>query len=406
MAFLTLSGPSLNHLTRALTAPAMSPAADANFPVANLYDNRSSIPAYFSAIGADSTVTVDTCAISDASFEAGITSWTAAAGTMTQSNTTANTGTYSAKFAAAGSYYYAFTARSGELRMISAALYGGGGSCASRVRLYCVETGHYLQSGGASWAAASSDLFTRTTASWATSTQAYTVEPVATTLADTVTLRVYVEQVNAGTTYRDDVVDIPGVTWGSVHGHNLSAAVAPLFQSSPDNSSWTTRISPTIQRDSFYGTCAVQYLRYWRLLLSGTPGAIPWLGEVVIGQHAALNVNPLYGGTLELQDVQVRLETGDGGQWALSRGGAPLRRLSLSFAYRNDTDYQQAKDVLFRGSRGGRNIAVVAPVEMDSSVVILGRIGETSTFVKSDYWSRSGEWELREDPLPNVVYTP
>lgn len=405
MSYYVVGGPYFNHLTRLLSAPAMNPAAVATFPVAGVYDNRSNIPAYFGSATADSTVTADLCAIPDPSFEAGISSWTAVSGTMTQSNTTANTGTYSAKFAAAGSSYYAFTARAGEQRQISAALYGGGGSCASRVRLYCVETGHYLQSGGASWGA-TSDVLTRTTASWATSTQAYTVEPVATTLSETVTLRVYIEQVNAGTTYRDDVVDIPGVTWGSVHGHNLGAAITPKFESSPDNSAWTARITPTLRRDSFFGTCAVQYLRYWRLKCEGTPGAAIYLGEVVLGQYYTLNTNPLYPGSQDNVEAQVRLDGADGAAWVYSRGGAPRRRLLMSFAYRTDADYIQAKDVLFRGSRGGANLLVIAPTEMDSSVCILGRLRESFSSMKTDYWSRSGEFEVDEEPLPNIAYVP
>lgn len=402
MAFLVLSGPYLNHLTRLLSAPTPSPVADTAFPIGGLYDNRANTPFRFSAIAADSTVSVDLCAVSDPSFETGVSAWTAVSGTMTQSNTQKNSGTYSAKFAAAGSSYYSFTARAGEQRQITAALYGGGAGVAAIVRVYCVETGHYLQAGGASWAAASSDLFSRTTASWATSTQAYTVEPSSTTFSDTVTLRIYVVQTGAGTTYRDDIEDYPGVTWGSVHGHNLSAAVTPKWQSSPDNAAWTDRITPTLRRDSFYGTVAVTYLRYWRLLLSGTPGTIPWMGEMVLGQHYALGVNPLYPGGLELMDRQVRLDGGDGSQWAYMRGGGPQRRLTMSYAYRNDTDYLQAKDILFRGSRGGGNVCVIAPVEMDSAVVILGRIGESAAFGKVDYWSRTGEFELTEEPLPQM----
>ena len=110
MSYYVVGGPYFNHLTRTLSAPAMSPAAVATFPVAGVYDNRSNMPAYFSTATADSTVTADLCAIPDPSFETGVSSWTAVSGTMTQSNTTANTGTYSAKFAAAGSSSSAFTA--------------------------------------------------------------------------------------------------------------------------------------------------------------------------------------------------------------------------------------------------------------------------------------------------------
>lgn len=399
MSFHVVAGRYANHLERALSVT-MTPSADAAYPVGGLYDRRSSYPAKFGSIAADSTIVADLCALSDPSFEVGVSSWTAASGTLDRSNAQANTGTYSARFVAAGSWYRDFTARAGEVRQISAALYGGGGAVASIVRLYCVETGHYLQAGGASWAAASADLFSRTTASWATSTQAYTVEPLGTTLTDTVTLRVYVVQTGAGTTYRDDVVDIPGTTWASVHGHNLSAAVVPVVDSSPDNSAWTTRLTPTLRRDCFYGSFAVQYVRYWRLKLGGTPGAVPWLGEFVLGQYESLTCAPDYPVSIEYLEPEVRQMTAQGGQYVYGRGGGPARRLGMVFRFRNDTEFQQVRDTFFRGSRAGAWPLVVVPTETDPDVCILGRTQEGLLTSRISYAIRTGELEVVEEPLP------
>jgi hypothetical protein len=266
------------------------------------------------------------------------------------------------------------------------------------VRLYCVETGLYLQSGGASWGA-SADALTQTTAEWVESAVAYTTPSSAELLGDTCTLRIYVGQTNAGTTYRDDVTDLPGVTWSSVHGHNLAPALAPVVQSSPDAGSWTTRITPTLRRDSFYGIGAVAYVRYWRLYLAGTPTAIPWLGEWVLGQYESLNVNPLYPGTLEYDDQQERRATPQGSQHVSLYGGTPQRRLGMAFAFRTDAAAQQWER-LHLLSRGGAYPMVIAPVEMDSRVVIMGRLDESAAFTKTDYWSRMAEFSLLEEPLP------
>lgn len=409
MAFRVSYGRFGNILTRLLAAPTMTPSADAAFPVAGLYDGRANLPAKFGSIAADSTVVVDINAIPDPSFETGVSNWTAVAGTMDQSAVQKNSGTYSARFVAAGDWKFRFYARAGEVRQISAALYGGGGAVASIVRLYCVETGHYLQSGGASWAAGSSDLFSRTTASWATSTQAYTVETLAVTFADVVTLEIHIVQVNAGTTYRDDVIDVPGVTFSSVHGHNLGATIVPKVQSSPDNSAWTDRITPAtgavaiiMQRDSFYGTTGAMYYRYWRLLLNGTPGAVPWIGEWWLGQSEALVCAPDYPLRISHDEMQVRNSTPQGSPSIYLRGSTPLRRVTLALTPRNDAQHQQLRDGLFRGSRGGRYPLVLVPTETDSDTCIMGRCTELLDVSRPHFAYRSYDLEIDEEPLPQM----
>jgi len=401
MAFQFSAGRYANFLTRLRTAPVQS-SSDALYPVAGLYDGRANMPTRWAAATADCNVYADLCPWGDPSFEAGVSEWTQVSGTMDQSGTQKATGSYSARFTAAGSYYYEFSARAGEARTISAWLYGGGGSCAAVVRVYCVETGHYLQSGGASWAAGSSNVLSRTTASGATSTQAYTVEPLSTTFADVVTLRVYVAQENAGTTYRDDVTDLPAVTFSSVHGHNFGAALTPKVQSSPDNVTWTDRITPTLRRDVIWGTVAATYVRYWRLLLSGTPGAIPWAGEWWLGQYGSFTCAPDYPLTIEYDDHQTRAEAGDGAQSVYLRGGAPIRRVAMVFRPRNDAEYQQLRDEVWRASRGGRYPMILVPTETDSDTCIMGRLVDSVQVQRTSYALRGMDLEMMEEPLPQM----
>jgi len=397
MSFYVVPGSQYSNLLTRATSVTPTPSADASFAIGYLYDGRANVPFRFGSIAADSVVVADLCPIPDPSFETGVSSWTAIAGTMDQSNAQANTGTYSARFQAAGQSYRDITARAGEQRQISAALLGDG-TAFSYVRIVNLQTGKYLDTDG-TWSAAAANVFSRATASWATSTLAYTVEARSVTLRDEVTLRITIAQSGAGTTYRDDVVDLPAVTWASIHGHNITPVLTPTVESSPDNSAWTTRITPTLRRDSFYGTCAAQYVRYWRLKLGGTPIAIPWLGEWVLGQYESPNVNPLYPGSLEMADRQERQSTPQGAQHVSLFGGSPQRRLTMAFAFRSDADFQQWERI-YMMSRGGAYPLVVAPVEMDSRVVIMGRLEPDALFTKIDYWSRAAEFALLEEPLP------
>jgi hypothetical protein len=270
------------------------------------------------------------------------------------------------------------------------------------IRLFCVETGHYLQSGGASWAAGSSDLFSRTTASWATSTQAYTVETLATALTDVVTLEIHAVQLNAGTTYRDDIIDVPGVTFSSIHGHNIGQGITVKIQSAPDNATWTDRITPTLRRDVIFGTAAVQYLRYWRLFLNGTPGFAPYVGEWWLGQYEALVCAPDYPFRIDYDEMQIPNPTPGGQRSIYLRGGAPLRRVTATFTPRNDAQFQQLRDGLFRGGRGGRWPMVMVPVETDSDTCVMGRCVETLAVTRPSFANRSFDFELDEEPLPQM----
>jgi hypothetical protein len=399
MAFYFLAGRRMNHLTRTSAVPTMTPAADTGFPVGGVYDSASNIPAMFGSVAADSVITADLCPYADPSFETDVSEWAVTSGAMDQSNVEANSGTYSARMLAAGVAYRDVTARSGEVRQISAALFGGGAGVPSIVRIQCRETGNYLQAGGASWAAASSDVLSRETASWATSTQAYTVEPVSTTLRDEVTLRIYLVQTGAGTTYRDDVLDIPGTSWVSVHGHNISPCIVPRLQWSDDNAAWTTFVSPTLRRLSFYGTAAAAYHRYWRLKLEGTPVEAPWLGELVIGQVQTLTTAPDYPVQIEATFPQTRNPTpqGDEGCGGL---GEEQRRIVFGVVWTSEAGWQQVRDTIYRGGKGGLYPMVLVPTETHPDVCILGRLVAGLADGRTAYNRREGEIEILERALP------
>jgi hypothetical protein len=407
MAFQFLAGEHFNHLSRALQVTP-NPAADSAFPVGGLSDGRANIPFRFSAEQADSTIQVDLSAIPDPSFEAGVAGWVADGGTLTQDGAQHYSGTYSAKLTSTGvaQYYYEFDAVPGETRRLSWALFGSGAAAAAIVWIYNPRTKKYLQANG-TWGAFFAALGTQTAAAWATGGLTYTVEPFSSTLEVTTRLRVYLRLSAAGTVYFDDIVDVPGVSWASIHGHDLTPAVVPTIQYSDGPSPWATAVTPTLRRRACYGTFAVQYYRYWRLLLSGgapllstpaPPG--PYIGEFVLGQYGSLLTPPDYPLTIEVDEAQVRSSTPQGAEHVYSRGGAERYRLTMPFVWTSDAKYQQARDQIYIVSRGGKHPLVVVPTETDPDLCILGRGRATLTPARTAYNRREGEIEVLEDPLP------
>lgn len=407
MAFQFLAGRYLNHLSRALQV-VPNPAADAAFPVAGLGDGRANLPFRFGSEAADSTIQVDLSAIPDPSFESGVTGWVADGGTLERSNATAKTGVYSAKLTSTGvaQWYYEFDAVPGETRRLSWALFGSGAAASAIVWVYNPRTKKYLQANG-TWGAFLAALGTQTAGVWATGGQTYSVEPFSSCLEVTTKLRVYLRISAAGTVYFDDIVDVPGVTWASIHGHDLTPAVVPTIQYSDGPTPWATAVTPTLRRRACYGTFVAQYYRYWRLLLAGgaplastpaPPG--PYIGEFVLGQYASLLTAPDYPMQLEIDEAQVRSSTPQGAEHVYSRGGAERYRLTMPFVWTSDAAYQQARDAIFIASRGGVHPMILVPTETDSDLCILGRGRATLTPARTAYNRREGEIEILEDPLP------
>lgn len=420
MAFKVLAGPYLNHLTRAVTAPTMSPSALSTFPVTNAYDNRSSKAAIFGSAADDSTLTGDLNLI-QGDFE---TSGEAATWTMLGVGTLASNGSDDYSGSASGLLtiagggatdaiaYRDVTVRAGEeLNLFGAAKKGTATNV--YIRLRNRQTGNWLKGSDQTWNASSQNVLSVAGSGWetvsgTTAPITFTVESLELCQADTVTLRIYLWIAGAsGHTGRFDALELwPSLNWCSVHGHNIPPFIVPTLQRSDDNSSWTTEQTITLRRDSFYvALSGLESHRYWRLLLDGRPdtASLMHMGEVVMGQSFDLIRNPRFGGSLGWVEKQTRLAS-DLGEEFVHRHNvkAPQRRLVLPFGFATDEEYEQHRDSIFRGSRGGSNMICIAPVEMDSSVVILGRIREESVIDKSGPYPRSGELELIESPLPSV----
>jgi hypothetical protein len=411
MAFKVLAGPYLNHLARCATAPEMTPAALTAFPVAGLSDNRGALPAWFSAYQEDSDIVIDLNMIDGgAANTVGDEAFWTVLGTGTMAVDAGDNYAGAASFLTSGGAMLIVqdhTVRAGEQLHFQGACKGASAKILVRNR----QTGNFLEPAG-TWAAPSAtdgDIANGTplvasTVDWEFANLAFTVESYEICKRDTVTLRVYLWTIDDAARF-DELYLWPLTNWCSIHGHNISPFIVPTLQRGDDGSTWTTDVTMTILPDAFYSPLAsMKDYRYWRLLLEGFPdvASLTYLGELVLGQSFDLIHNPEYGGSLTWNERQTRLESGQGEEWVALHNTRAQRGLMLTYGFRKDDEYVQFRDKLFRGSRGGANVIVIAPVEMDAEQVILGRIRESTTIVKSSYYRRAGELEVIESPLPNV----
>jgi hypothetical protein len=416
MSFKVLAGPYMNSLVLAAAEPIMDPAAVATFPVGNLRDNRSALPAIFSVAQLDSSIVFDLNRVRGGSAEVAgdDTEWTPfLSGTVALSAAHAVSGAASLELSPLSGSMIAIQdirVRAGEqLHFMASAGYTVDSNHA-QVFVRNRQTGNFLQDDG-TWApptasdgsmsSAGTPLVDGVAAGWSDVDLPFTVEPFSTCKHDVVTLRIFLYSEGVG--YFDDLALWPLNNWCSIHGHNLSPFIVPKLQSSDDGTTWATEATMTIKPDSFYSALGSMLdHRYWNLLLEGYPYPSPltYLGEVVLGQSFDLLHNPAYGGSISWNDRQTRLETAMGESWVYLHNARALRLLSMSFVFRNDAEYVQFRDAVFRGSRGGANPIVIAPIEEDSDQVILGKIQEAVTVTKPAL--RTADLEVIESPLPNM----
>lgn len=412
--FKFIAGPYLNHLTRMQAAATTSPGMLARFPVTNAFDNRSSKPAMFDEAANDSTISFDLNLL-EGSFEdtAAADLWTIlGVGTIVSDPAEFYDGAASGmldKFGSAPEViaYFDVIARVGEeLNLFGAAKLDAAGEANFRIRNR--QTGKWLKS-DMTWDAAEQDVFSHSGgAGWETVSGSddpvtFTVESLAICKRDTVTLRVYIQADAAA--WFDAIALWPSVSCASIHGHNVAPFIVPTLQRSDDNAAWTTESTMTLRRDSFYvALSSLQVHRYWRILFDGQPdtGSLIHVGEIVLGQYTDQAHNPAWGGAIVWNEHQTRLESDLGEPFVHLHNVAPQRALSLTYNMRGDAEYQEFHKAIFRGARGGGNLFWIAPTEMDSDVVILGRIQESLTVVKSTPDWRTGELEVTELPLPAV----
>lgn len=300
MSFYYLTGSKMNAFGRGTVT--VSPTESSVAPKANLYDSDPSTPHIAGSVAADSYMRVQVQALTNPGFETStLASWTdndQGTGTSTETATGAEvrTGTKACEMTGTdtsnyGSRYQDITVAAGEYR--KATVYAIAiGSGTAKLFLRNLKTGNYYN--GSAWASTRAAAGSSAATSFTAVTVTYQVEDFDTCRADTVTLRWEIA-CEAGNVAFDDCLDVPGVTFAGIFGHNYGNVISPLVQSSDDGSAWTTRATMTIKRPAFFSIFAIIYAEYWQIKLSGTPHESPYTGEAVLGQYQTSTTSPQWG---------------------------------------------------------------------------------------------------------------
>jgi len=430
--FKILSGPRLNLLGRG--APYGSsgqygvisdPTADANYPIANLYDGRPANPCRLTAAALGQSITFSNNLIPNGDFEQGITGWTAVSATPTSESGAGNfhKGSKSLKLVTSAPNGYAQPAdvivQAGEYFQVWAAAKSDGNSSAS-VRVRCLETARDLKSDG-TWDALGTNVMTKTGNTMTAFTPVAFRAPSFVELGQaTATLRVMlIGSANAMTLYFDEVLLVPGFNFIGVFGHGWPASSGLYVDDSGasywHSPSWSGALVGTagnaalVRQSAGVQAGSMQYSPFPRVNIA--PGGslatilsplVPWVGELVVGQTRDLGRNPDYPFSIENRAPNVRYATAAGSQWALPRGASPLRRVTMSVAYHSDADYQADRDAIYGMSLGGAYPLILIPTETDASEAIYGRLEDSASFQRVGYGERRVEYVLQEDALPWV----
>jgi hypothetical protein len=413
MSLLALFGTGYNQLARMATA-ATPEAADALYPIANLYDGKPWQPFRFGAAGTSGYVDFDLNQVVNGGFETAFTAgvpgagWTlAGAATATRVAAPAPpVGSYAMDvgggYAASGANCAVFTVsvRSGEVLTLDAYLYAVGGGLNELASVYVrnLVTGNYYTSG---WAAAPVAVLTHNAASWSAKTVTFTVESFATSLCDRVDLEIRCSGAGTGAqhAYYDEVRLYPRINFAGIFGHNIVPATAPVeIRSGTTSPGATVRATMTMAQPTMFSTFASVDQRYWRLFFTNDPPATAtWLGELVLGQYETLSRSQSYPYSEDRMEPQDRSE---GGIAAYLRSTSGARELQLRFDYRA-ADYTQAKEMLER-SRNGAHPLVLAD-SSDSASAMLCRVADKWQGSVQSNVLRQSSLTFTELPFPTVL---
>jgi hypothetical protein len=388
---LWLGGQKANVLETGNGGVTANPIADTLFPTTALYDRHPDRIFKYGSLTSAPTLTADIDMLQGAG---GFESWTggspvgwteanAGTGDVTQqsvSGTLVHSGLFSARFAAgdtSASVYKDVVVRAGGRYSISIALRGDAGL--GQARLFCrnQNTGNYLN--GGAWGAASNEMVIGPTAAAYTVTDHasdptaadFQVESAAACGSPLTTLRFQIVNDNATTVaWADSFSLIPGVSFASVHGHNIDPRSAPTVRASTDNFAVDDDLiaTPSVIKPAFYADFSVQYYRYWRLAFADTNSAAIYIGEWVLGEHTIFR-GPALPLQVNYSDQQVRVPHRFGAPSVYGMGQSQLTSVPMTVRCEDMTE-RTAFMTEWQRTQGGYPVVVV-PHDGDSHTDVI-----------------------------------
>jgi len=403
-------GPKGNAFGRGTVT--VSPAEAAVAPKANLYDSDPSTPHIAGSVAADSYMQVQIQALANPGFETStLSGWTDNdQGTGASTETTAagefRSGAKALKLVGTDSSNYAsryqdIPASAGEYRRASFYVNRGPGGSDTRLYILNLRTGHYYN--GSAWATTRAPAVSV----WGVGTPGYGIQTAITYQlesfeacgADAVTLRWEIAGY-ADTAFVDDCLDIPGVTFAGIFGHNYGP-VSPLVRSSDDGSSWTTRATMTVKRPAFHSTFSIIYAEYWRILLSGTNHEAPYTGEAVLGQYSTSTTAPMWGLPKTRNTPGLRARGPSGRPHVYTYATDPPQDIDLTFSARTAAAALQLADDLWLRSGQGLYPVILVPIDTEADVYY-GRFMDPVTVERPFQGIYQTTLSLVGDPFPSV----
>ena len=375
MSFLYLTGARFNTFGRGTVS--VSPSAASVSDAANLYDGDPGCPLLFGSAAAG-YAKVDCNALTNPGFETStLLGWTDAdsgtgspASTETTSAGEFRSGSkalklYSDTPAGTAARYQTISVRPGEYRKATFYIKG---DAAATVSLYLTNTVTGRSYNGSSWGSYAAAVSQAASGSFVAVTVTYQVESYEACGTDSVSLTWRISMApssGAATAYVDDCSDVPGASFASVHGHNLSAD--PTVESSDDDSSWTTRATMTRKRPAFFSTFSIVYARYWKIAWASAQTA-PYIGEAVLGQYETSATSPQWGLT-ESRDIPGVRTRGPSGRHAVYNYATdPPRSITMTFSARSAAAALELSDSLWLRSGQGLYPAVIVPIDTEADV--------------------------------------
>jgi hypothetical protein len=414
-----------NALARGMvTAPVLSPAADANKPITNAYDGDPGNVFAWGSLVADSYASFDMNYSINGGIESALgAEWTdrsvGASNVAVRSTTTGPPNDYyqgaaglKCTMVTTGGSNIAgrsqdYIVRSGETWVTTFARRGDGTRIA-RAQLRNMMTGNYWS--GSVWQSAATDFDASVSSTtWAVfGPTGIVVEENPSGQPElcemTLRLTLYVNGASAGSVFFDEVYCWPAVSLVGFFGHrNLSGLVSVQIKRDTAAITSAGTLDSTIAAfpQAFYAKlAAVRIERFWQLKVLGTPLAIVNLGELFFGQYRAASTMPVYpldvGRTYPQARSTNRL-------LASPLTDRPLRTWAGQFTFGSAANVAEMRERIIGATRGGVDPLVLVPQDDDASLILYGRIPaewmESQQFLSK--WD--GKLEIEEFPLFTLV---